>query len=93
MIIILTIFQLFDAIQIIYSGILRGMADATVPGILTFICYFIITIPFSYWAAFHGGFNEIGIWMGFPVGLSICALMFHFRLKYLHRKLLVSMQA
>ncbi|WP_430971935.1 MATE family efflux transporter [Sunxiuqinia rutila] len=93
MIIVLAIFQLFDAIQIIYSGILRGMADATIPGILTFICYFIITIPFSYWAAFHGGFNEIGIWMGFPVGLSICALMFHFRLSYLHRKLNLEMQA
>lgn len=87
MIVVLIVFQIFDAVQIIYSGILRGMSDATIPGILTFICYFIITIPFSYWAAFYAGFNEIGIWLGFPVGLSICSLLFYFRLKYLHRKL------
>lgn len=86
MIIVLVIFQLFDAIQIIYSSILRGMADATVPGILTVISYFFIAIPFSYWAAFVGGYGEIGVWLGFPLGLGICALLFHFRVLKLHRK-------
>ncbi|WP_439185093.1 MATE family efflux transporter [Carboxylicivirga taeanensis] len=85
MIVVLVLFQLFDAVQIIYSSILRGMADATIPGILTIISYFGIAIPFSYWAAFAGGFGEIGIWLGFPVGLGICALLFHFRLQKLHQ--------
>ncbi len=87
MIVILVIFQVFDAIQIIYSSILRGLADATIPGLLTFISYFLIAIPFSYWAAFYGGFNEIGIWLGFPVGLCICAILFHIRIHFLHKKL------
>ncbi len=86
MIVVLVVFQLFDAIQIIYSSILRGLADATIPGILTMISYFCIAIPFSYWAAFYGGFGEIGIWLGFPVGLGVCALLFHFRIRNLHRK-------
>ncbi|TLX71141.1 MATE family efflux transporter [Labilibacter sediminis] len=90
MIIVLVIFQLFDAFQIIYSSILRGMADATIPGLLTLISYFGIAIPFSYWAAFKGGFNEIGIWLGFPVGLGICALLFHFRIQKLHKKAMLS---
>jgi len=88
MIIVLVVFQIFDAIQIIYSSILRGMADATIPGLLTFVSYFVIAIPFSYWAAFEGGFNEIGIWLGFPVGLSVCALLFHIRIRFLHKKLI-----
>ncbi|WP_430812686.1 MULTISPECIES: MATE family efflux transporter [unclassified Carboxylicivirga] len=86
MIIVLVIFQVFDAVQIIYSSILRGMADATVPGIFTVISYFGIAIPFSYWAAFIGGFGEIGIWLGFPLGLSICGLLFHFRYQKLLKK-------
>ena len=87
MIIVLVVFQVFDAIQIIYSSILRGMADATIPGILTFVSYFLFAIPFSYWAAFKGGYGEIGIWLGFPLGLSICALLFHIRIRFLHKKL------
>ncbi|MBK3515769.1 MATE family efflux transporter [Carboxylicivirga marina] len=87
MIIVLVIFQVFDAFQIIYSSILRGMADATIPGILTAISYFGIAIPFSYWASFHGGFGEIGIWLGFPLGLSICTLLFHLRLKILNKNM------
>jgi MATE family multidrug resistance protein len=86
MIVVLVIFQLFDAIQIIYSSILRGMADATIPGLLTLISYFGIAIPTSYWAAFIGGYHEIGIWLGFPVGLGVCALLFHFRIKKLHKR-------
>jgi len=87
MIVILVIFQIFDAVQIIYSSILRGMADATIPGLLTFISYFLIAIPFSYWAAFVGGYAEIGIWLGFPVGLGICAFLFHIRIHLLHKRL------
>jgi MATE family multidrug resistance protein len=86
MIVVLVVFQLFDAIQIIYSSILRGMADATIPGLLTMISYFGIAIPFSYWAAFYGGFGELGIWLGFPVGLGVCALLFYFRIQNLHQK-------
>ena len=83
LIVILVIFQLFDAFQIIYSGILRGMSDAKVPGLLTFISYFVVAIPFSYWAAFHGGFKEQGIWFGFPLGLGVCAVLFYFRINRL----------
>ena len=45
LIIILVVFQLFDAFQIIFSGVLRGMADARVPGMLTLLSYFGVAIP------------------------------------------------
>lgn len=86
LIVVLVFFQLFDAFQIIYSGILRGMADAKIPGLLTIISYFFVAIPFSYWAAFHGGFGEIGIWFGFPLGLGVCAVLFYFRINQLMLK-------
>lgn len=81
LIIVLVIFQLFDGIQIIFAGILRGMSDAKVPSLLTLFSYFGIAIPVSYLAAFKTGLGPLGIWIGFPVGLSICALLFYFRIK------------
>ncbi len=81
LIMILVIFQIFDAIQIIFSGVLRGMADARIPGLLTLISYFGVAIPVSYVAAFNVGLGPAGIWLGFPVGLAICAFLFYFRIK------------
>jgi len=83
-------YQLFDALQIVYSGVLKGLSDVKIPGIIVFVCYFIIAIPVSYFAAFKWGWHEIGIWMGFPVGLGACALLFYFRLKVQVQKLVCS---
>ncbi len=83
-------YQLFDALQIVYSGVLKGLSDVKIPGIMVFICYFMIAIPISYFAAFKWGWDEIGIWMGFPVGLGACALLFYFRLRVQVQKLVCS---
>lgn len=83
LIIILVVFQLFDGIQIIFAGILRGMSDARVPSLLTLISYFGVAIPISYFAAFKADLGPMGIWVGFPVGLGICAILFYFRIKKL----------
>ncbi|GJM63344.1 MATE family efflux transporter [Persicobacter diffluens] len=86
----LAAFQIPDGIQIVYAGVLRGVQDFKFPLWLTFSAYFIISLPFSYWAAFHGGFGEVGIWMGFPLGLSISSTLFLIRFEYLRRKRLVT---
>lgn len=81
LILILVIYQLFDALQIIFSGILRGLADARIPGLLTIFSYFGVAIPLSYLSAFHLDLGPAGIWLGFPVGLGVCALLFYFRIR------------
>ncbi|WP_088654247.1 MATE family efflux transporter [Geofilum rhodophaeum] len=81
LILILIIYQLFDALQIIFSGILRGLADARIPGLLTIFSYFGVAIPLSYLSAFHLDLGPAGIWLGFPVGLGVCALLFYFRIR------------
>lgn len=86
MLIVCSIFQLVDGIQIVLAGTLRGFADARIPVIITFISYFVISLPFSYFAAFSWGFGAVGIWFGFPVGLSICCTLFQLRYKYLLRR-------
>ncbi|PXY03067.1 MATE family efflux transporter [Marinifilum breve] len=86
MLIVCSIFQLVDGIQIVLAGTLRGFADARIPVIITFISYFVISLPFSYLSAFVWGFGAVGIWFGFPVGLSICCTLFQLRYKYLLKR-------
>lgn len=74
-------YQTVDAIEIVYAGSLRGLHDFKVPMWLIFSSYFIISIPFSYMCAFHWGQGEAGIWMGFPLGLSIICIFFVKRFK------------
>lgn len=83
LIVVFVVFQVFDAAQIVFSGILRGLADAKIPSMLTVVSYYLIAIPTSYLAAFHFGFGEVGIWFGFPVGLGICSLLFLLRIRRL----------
>lgn len=85
MLVICAFFQLFDGFQIIFSGSLRGLADANIPTLFTFISYFLISIPFSYASAFLWGYGEVGIWFGFPIGLSIAAALYYSRYYYLTR--------
>lgn len=87
LLVVFIIFQVFDAGQIVFSGILRGLADARVPSMLTFVSYYLISIPISYLAAFKLGFGEVGIWMGFPIGLGICATLFFFRIRTLMNRI------
>ncbi|MCG8578468.1 MAG: MATE family efflux transporter [Bacteroidales bacterium] len=87
MLIVCSVFQLVDGIQIILAGTLRGFADARIPAVFTFISYFIISIPFSYLSAFIWGYGAVGIWFGFPVGLFICSSLFQLRYKFILNRL------
>ncbi|NOU59150.1 MATE family efflux transporter [Marinifilum caeruleilacunae] len=86
MLIVCSIFQLVDGIQIVLAGSLRGFADARIPVIITFISYFLISLPFSYLSAFEWGFGAVGIWFGFPVSLIVCSALFQLRYKYLLKR-------
>jgi len=85
MLIVCSLIQFLDGIQIILAGSLRGLADAKIPAVITFVSYFLLSLPISYLSAFVWGFGAVGIWFGFPVGLAVCSLLFQLRYKYLLR--------
>ena len=74
------VFQIFDGIQIVSTGGLRGFADARVPLLIAFVAYWIVALPASYLCAFKAGFGAPGIWMGFVIGLGITAIAMSARL-------------
>lgn len=66
------VFQLFDALQCLALGLLRGVQDTAVPMWMATFSYWVIGIPASYVLAFHLGVGGTGLWWGLVVGL-VCA--------------------
>lgn len=75
-------FQIFDGMQVVLLGALRGMADVRVPMFIAFFSYIIVSLPVSYLLAFTFQVGYPGVWMGFVFGLSTAAALFGLRLKY-----------
>ena len=67
------IFQIFDGLQIVSSGALRGFADTKVPFLIGMLSYWALALPTSWIAAFPLGYGARGIWFGFMVGLAFAA--------------------
>ncbi len=74
LLIIAAFFQLFDGLQVVGAGALRGLNDATVPMIACLVGYWIVFIPFAYLAAFRFGFGAVGIWCGLAAALGIVGI-------------------
>ena len=67
------IFQIFDGLQIVSSGALRGFADTKVPFLIGMVSYWALALPASWMAAFPMGYGARGIWFGFVLGLAFAA--------------------
>lgn len=72
-------FQVFDGVQVVASGALRGLADVNVPVALCLVAYWFISLPCGYVAAFRWGYGAVGVWYGLAVGLAFAAALLTIR--------------
>ncbi len=79
-------FQVFDGVQVVLLGALRGMADVRIPLFMAFFSYILVSLPVSYLMAFVFHLGAPGVWIGFVFGLLTAAILFAFRLKHQVRK-------
>ncbi|MEN8957730.1 MAG: MATE family efflux transporter [Flavobacteriales bacterium] len=77
--IIAAFFQLFDGMQAVVLGALKGMQDVKIPTFITFIAYWMIAFPICYFLGISLGYGSEGIWYGFLVGLGASAFMLLWR--------------
>jgi MATE family multidrug resistance protein len=83
-------FQISDGLQVVFLGALRGLQDVKVPTFMTFIAYWIVGFPVSYYLGLHTSLKSIGIWIGLLAGLSASAIMLYLRFNYMSRQLIRS---
>jgi multidrug resistance protein, MATE family len=72
-------FQLFDGIQAVSLGILRGMQDVNIPTIITIFAYWGVGLPMSYVLGFQYDMKHIGIWIGLTLALFASASLLSWR--------------
>ena len=89
LLIIAGVFQLFDGIQAVVLGALRGMQDVTKPAIIIFFSYGILGFPISYTLGFYTSLEMVGIWIGLLSGLFFSSLFLFLRFNYLSKKIIV----
>jgi multidrug resistance protein, MATE family len=79
---IAAVFQIFDGVQAIAAGALRGYRDTAVPLLLAVIGYWGIGFAGGWLLGFPGGYGPIGLWSGLAAGLAAVALMLTARLHF-----------
>jgi MATE family multidrug resistance protein len=87
LIFIAVVFQLFDGIQAVVQGMLRGIEDVKIPSLLAFTAYWLIGIPAAYFLSEFLGLGIEGIWWSLTIGLSFSALFLSFRFFRMTRKM------
>lgn len=87
---IAAIFQISDALQVVALGALRGMQDVKIPTIITFISYWLIGFPISYYFSLYTPLESTGIWIGLLAGLTSSGVLLFIRFNYLSNKLIAS---
>ncbi|GAA4901109.1 MATE family efflux transporter [Flaviramulus aquimarinus] len=84
------IFQISDSIQVLVLGALRGLQDVKIPTIITFISYWLIGFPISWFLGKEDAYGSFGIWLGLLAGLTTAAILLYIRFNYLTKKLILS---
>jgi len=66
------VFQLFDGLQAVATGALRGLGDTRTPMLTNFAGHWLFGLPLGYWLCFPRGLGVIGLWWGLSGGLIVC---------------------
>jgi MATE family multidrug resistance protein len=66
-------FQMFDGLQTVAAGALRGLGDTRTPMVLTLVAYWAAGLPLGCWLCYGAHWGVVGIWWGFCLSLFLIA--------------------
>jgi MATE family multidrug resistance protein len=75
------IFQIFDGLQVVSSGVLRGVGDTRSPMIVNLLGFWCLGMPVSLWMGFRTEAGPAGLWWGLVLGLAAVAVILLFRIR------------
>ena len=76
------VFQVFDGIQVVCLGVLRGLGDTRAPMIISIVGFWCLGMPVSVWLAFGRDLGAVGLWWGLVAGLAIVAVILAARVSH-----------
>lgn len=88
LLLVAALFQISDSTQVVFLGALRGLQDVKIPTILTFVSYWVIGFPTSYFLGKETAYGSTGIWIGLLVGLASASIFLYLRFIYLTNRLI-----
>lgn len=77
---IAAVFQVFDGLQVVGAGVLRGTADTAFPAGIALVGFWVIGLPAGWYLAFSAGQGPSGLWWGLTLGLAVVAALFLVRI-------------
>jgi len=83
LLLIVALFQIFDGIQIVAQGALRGIQDVKIPSFICFLSYIIIGLPVMIYLALYTELKAVGVWIGFLIGLISASIFLSMRFFYM----------
>ena len=75
------VFQVFDGLQVVSSGVLRGLADTRYPMVIGLVGFWLLGLPISLGLAFPGRMGAAGLWWGLAAGLAAASLLLLWRVR------------
>ncbi len=62
-------FQLFDGVQVVTTGVLRGAGDTRTPMVAGLVTHWAVGLPIGAWLGLGRGWGVVGLWVGLSSGL------------------------
>ncbi|MFN2445658.1 MAG: MATE family efflux transporter [Vicinamibacterales bacterium] len=90
LLLVAAVFQLFDGVQGVATGVLRGLGDTRTPMIANLAGHWLLGLPVGYMLCFAGGLGAVGLWIGLSTGLIVTGVtllwVWHARINALVRE-------
>jgi MATE family multidrug resistance protein len=67
-------FQLFDGLQAVGCGVLRGAGSTRPAMFFNLFGYYAFALPLAYWLTFEQGYGLMGLWWGLALAVAVIAV-------------------
>ena len=75
LLLVAAVFQLFDGLQGVATGVLRGLGDTRTPMVSSLAGHWFLGLPVGYALCFWWGFGVVGLWVGLSTGLILVGII------------------
>ena len=88
LLLVAAVFQISDGIQVVVLGALRALQDVKIPMYITFVAYWIVGFPISFYLGKYTSLKAVGVWIGLLAGLTAAAIFLFIRFHYITKKMI-----